>query len=75
MYVQQKVRKIFRKAMDVEVEDDDVELSTFQMDSLNTVEILIALENEFGIEISDYEMASAVTVDDVIKLVEGKIGG
>lgn len=41
-------------------------------DSLDMVELLIAAEQEFDIEISDDEAERLVTVSDAIKLVERK---
>ena len=39
-------------------------------DSLDTVELIMALEEEFGIEIEDEEAEKLQTVDDVIKYIE-----
>lgn len=43
------------------------------VDSLDAVEIIMAMEEEFGVTITDEEGSSIKTVDDVIKLVEGKL--
>lgn len=39
-------------------------------DSLDTVELVMALEEEFGIEISDEDAENITTVDHVIKYVD-----
>lgn len=39
-------------------------------DSLDTVELVMALEEEFGIEISDEDAEKIQTVGDVIKFIE-----
>ena len=41
-------------------------------DSLDTVELVMAFEEEFGSEISDSEAEKILTVSDAIKLIEGK---
>ncbi|MDY6932647.1 MAG: acyl carrier protein [Spirochaetota bacterium] len=42
-------------------------------DSLDTVELVMALEEEFDIEIPDEDAESIVTVDDVVKYIESKL--
>lgn len=39
-------------------------------DSLDTVELVMALEEEFGIEISDEDAEKIQTVGDVIKFID-----
>ena len=41
-------------------------------DSLDTVELVMALEEEFGSEISDSEAEKILTVGDAVKFIEGK---
>lgn len=43
-------------------------------DSLDTVELVMALEEEFGIEIPDEDAEKMVTVGDAIKYIEEKAG-
>jgi acyl carrier protein len=42
-------------------------------DSLDTVCVVMALEEEFGIEIPDDEADAAITVGDAIKIVRGRV--
>ncbi|MDY6967461.1 MAG: acyl carrier protein [Spirochaetota bacterium] len=42
-------------------------------DSLDTVELVMALEEEFDLEISDEEAEKIITVGDVIKFIESKV--
>ena len=41
-------------------------------DSLDTVELVMALEEEFGIEIPDTDAEKIVTVADIIQYIESK---
>ena len=41
-------------------------------DSLDTVELVMAFEEEFGSEISDGDAEKILTVGDAIKFIEGK---
>ena len=41
-------------------------------DSLDTVELVMAFEEEFGSEISDSEAGKILTVGDAIKFIESK---
>ena len=42
-------------------------------DELDTVEIVMALEEEFNIEIPDEDAEELLTVGDIVKYIEGKI--
>ncbi|MCB0825174.1 MAG: acyl carrier protein [Fimbriimonadaceae bacterium] len=41
-------------------------------DSLDVVELVMALEDEFGTEIPDDDVANLKTVGDAVKYIEGK---
>ena len=41
-------------------------------DSLDVVEMLLELEKEYGVEITDEQAADIKTVGDIVKLVENK---
>ena len=41
-------------------------------DSLDTVELVMAFEEEFGSEISDSQAEKILTVGDAVKFIEGK---
>jgi len=43
-------------------------------DSLDTVELVMAFEEEFGVEVPDEEAEKLLTVGDVIRYVEEKQG-
>jgi len=56
------------------VTDDASFVDDLGADSLNTVEIVMALEEEYGIEISEEEAEVLKTFNDVHKFVLEKIG-
>ena len=55
------------------VQDDATLIDDLGMDSLDAVELGMALEEEFGLEIPDEEMEKAKTVEDVVKYIEEKL--
>ena len=67
---------IFDKIKDqLQVEESDVDMDTNLMkdlsaDSLDAVEIIMAIEEEFGIEIPDEDAENFQTVADLVKYVE-----
>ena len=59
----------------LQVEESDVDMDTNLMkdlsaDSLDAVEIIMAIEEEFGIEIPDEDAENFQTVADLVKYVE-----
>lgn len=57
------------------VEDKEVTMETSLMkdleaDSLDAVEIIMALEDEFGIEIPDTEAENFKSIGDIVKYIE-----
>lgn len=71
---------IFDKIKDIiieqlQVEESDIAMDTNLMkdlsaDSLDAVEIIMAIEDEYGIEISDEEAETFQTVGDLVRYVE-----
>lgn len=60
------------------VDEDDVTLDTHLMkdleaDSLDAVEIIMAIEDEFEIEVPDEDAEKFQSVGDIVKYVEEKI--
>ena len=55
-----------------EVTDQAKFIDDLGADSLDTVELVMALEEEFGIEIPDEDAEKMVSVGDAIKYIENK---
>ena len=71
----EKVREIFSQQLNKPVEEitDDKEiLKDLGADSLDVVEMLMAMETEFNISIPAEEATGIKTVGDVIKIIESK---
>jgi acyl carrier protein len=75
--IEQKVCKILAENLSVP-EDDVTPESRFQedldADSLDLVEAVLALEEEFGVSIPEEEMEGVKTVGQAINLVAQKLG-
>jgi acyl carrier protein len=68
-----KIKKIIVDHLGVDakkVTDEASFIDDLGADSLDTVELVMAFEEEFGAEISDSEAEKILTVDDAIKFVE-----
>jgi len=74
---QDKIRQIIADQLGVkkeEVTDAAKFVDDLGADSLDTVELVMALEEEFGIEIPDEEAEKLVTVGDALRYIEEKAG-
>ena len=75
--VAEKVKKIVVDQLAVsedQVTEDARFIEDLNADSLDIVELIIALEEEFSAEIPDEEAEKLKTVGDAIKYIEGKQG-
>jgi len=77
MAVADKVKDIIVKQLGVnpdEVTEDASFIDDLGADSLDTVELVMELEKEFGMEIPDDEANNIRSVGDAIKYIEEKAG-
>jgi acyl carrier protein len=75
MGVQDKVKSIIAEQLGVKSEEVTPEAKFVEdlgADSLDTVELVMALEEEFGIEIPDEDAEKITTVGDAVKYIEEK---
>lgn len=75
MSVESKVKGIISEQLEVSVDKLSPE-TTFEdidADSLDIVELVMALEEEFDMEISDQEIENIKSVGDIIKYIESKV--
>lgn len=69
----EKVKKIIAEQLGVdegEISDESHFIDDLGADSLDTVELVMALEEEFGIEIPDEDAEKIQTVGDVKKYID-----
>jgi len=76
--IEDRVRKILAENLSVPQDDITTE-SRFQedldADSLDLVEAVLALEEEFGVSIPEEEMEGVKTVGEAVNLVASKLDG
>ena len=73
--VARKVKKIVADHLGIDemkVTEEASFIDDLGADSLDTVELVMAFEEEFGSEISDSEAEKILTVGDAIKFIENK---
>ena len=73
--ISSKVKKMVADHLGIEetkVVDEANFIDDLGADSLDTVELVMAFEEEFGSEISDSEAEKILTVGDAIKFIENK---
>lgn len=75
MSVEDKVKKIISDQLEVAVDklSMDTSFEDIDADSLDIVELVMALEEEFDLEISDQEIENIKTVGDIVKYIESQV--
>jgi acyl carrier protein len=74
--VEQRIKKIIAENLDVEEDEVTNEASFVDdlgADSLDTVELVMAFEEEFGIEIPDEDAEKILTVGKAIEYIKDKM--
>lgn len=72
----EKVVKIVSQKLQIqesEVKEESSFVDDFGADSLDLVELIMKMEEEFGIEISDEESQKILTVRDAVNFIESKL--
>jgi len=75
--VEDKVKKIIEEKLSVNADQITLEAKfaeDLKADSLDTVELVMALEDEFGLDIPDEEADKIRTVGDAIQYIDSKLG-
>lgn len=77
MALEERVKKIIVDQLGVDEKEVNPEASFIDdlgADSLDTVELVMAFEEEFGLEIPDSEAEKMTTVGDALKYLKEKLG-
>ncbi len=72
----EKVKNIIAEQLDREASEITMETSMMkdlEADSLDAVEIMMALEDEFGVTIPDEDAEGFKNIGDIVKYLEAKI--
>lgn len=72
MDVIETVKSILAEKVDVSNLKEEDSLSSLGLDSLDLVEVMLAIEDRLGIEFTSEEIAQLTTLKDVTKLIEKK---
>ena len=75
--IEGKVKKIIEEKLSVnadQITNDARFAEDLKADSLDTVELVMALEDEFGLDIPDEEAEKIKTVQDAISYINDKAG-
>jgi acyl carrier protein len=76
MTIEERVKQIVADQFCVDISDVDLTADMtekHEMDSLDQVEIVMATEDEFGVEIPDDDMFAIKTAQQLIDLVKAKV--
>ena len=69
----ERIRELLAEQLDIDEEKitmDSNILEDFEADSLDVVDMVMSLEDEFGVEIPDEEIENLHNVGDVVRYVE-----
>lgn len=73
----EKIIKLISEQFNIEISNINLETSfrdDLNADSLDLVELVMALEDEFGLEIEDEDIENVKTVGDAIKYTNNALG-
>lgn len=76
--IRSKVDQIISEHLDIEPDperDTQTFMGDFACDSLDQIELLMAVEEEFDIEIPDDEAEKIEDIGDLVRLIENKTRG
>lgn len=69
----EKIRKILCEQLDLEEDDVTVESNIAEDlggDSMDVVDLIMSIEDEFGIEVPDDQVENIKTVGDIVNYIE-----
>ncbi len=73
MNIEEKLMEVFSKKVKDAKFDMDASLESLGLDSLDKIDLLYEIEDEFGIEFTNEEMQSFVKVSDLFATISAKV--
>lgn len=73
MSVFEKLQEIIAEQLEIDTEEIDYEsniIDDLGADSLDIVDLVMSVEDEFGIEVPDEALETISTVEDMVKYIE-----
>lgn len=67
------IKNMFAEKVKVDNINPNMELKALGLDSLDLVELIMDIEEKYGVEFSNEELMSFKTVEDVLKSIEKKL--
>ena len=64
-----QIKEILKDTMDIDESDAKLK-EDLELDSLDSVELIMSAEEEFGIEIPDEDVMNFKTVNDIVNYIE-----
>ena len=72
----EKIQELLAQQLNIDKEkitENSEIIKDLGADSLDIVEMLMALEDKFGIEVSEEEAVNLKTVGDIVKVIDSKV--
>ncbi len=69
----EEIKNMFAEKVKVDNINPNMELKALGLDSLDLVELIMDIEEKYGVEFSNEELMSFKTVEDVLKSIEKKL--
>ena len=73
--ISQRLSKVIAEKTKINADDirPELNLEDSGLDSFARIELILVIEQEFGIELSDSESANIATIADLISMIEAKV--
>ena len=69
----EEIKNMFAEKVKVDNINPNMELKALGLDSLDLVELIMDIEEKYGVEFSNEELMSFKTFEDVLKSIEKKL--
>ncbi len=69
----EEIKNMFAEKVKVDNINPNMELKALGLDSLDLVELIMDIEEKYGVEFSNEELMGFKTVEDVLKSIEKKL--